>query len=491
MTACPSCSFSILDHACVPPSPHPDLLVSGMPSESEAAAIQLSIDIADQSLFAIEEETDRLNRALNELPSRHKALRDFRLKQQSALSSLRKFPPEVWARVFLRAGLVGDGAVELRNDPRWIFTRVCGTWRAIAKSTPRLWEQIVLLPSSIHSTTKRCVLLLLAQQLQFSGSRPLFLRWEWDDTAECSGDRKFTRTILNLFLSVADRWEDASFGVDADANRRISHFSGSFPRLKRLEFTQFAHVPPSSMGDVFMIGAPLLQHLSLSTSPCLHELKFPWAQLTSCHISTTGVPSILIQASIFVLAHPYPGQPGPPETTSAMLRDLTVSGKDAHRALDHLQAPSLRRLVVDCCEDAGPSLLQFFSKSDYPFLTELTLKQSVRDDVLLDILALTPNVTHLLVQGEHITISDETIRTFGQRHGSGLDAHVHNLVPGLASLSLSGNFTCNNDGLLSMLRGRMSDGALRSVRLIPIDGSFMIPFVDPLRIADGLDVCVE
>ncbi|KAJ6512719.1 hypothetical protein C8R45DRAFT_961148 [Mycena sanguinolenta] len=496
MAACPGCSFSVLDHTCVPSSPHPTLLVSGVPSESQAAAIQLAIDIADQNISAIEGEMDRLNHALNELFSRHRALREFRGKQQSALSSLRKFPPEIWARIFLIVGLAGGGAVELRKDPRWILTRVCRTWREIATSTPRLWEQIVLLPFSIHYTTKRCVILLLTQQLQFSGSRPLFLRWEWD--AGCSGDREFTRTILDCLLSVADRWEDASFGIDTDSGRRISHFSGSFLQLKRLEFTGFS-LPIPGMGDAFLTNAPLLQHLSLSTPPLPHQLKFPWAQLTNCHISTAWaahalailhLSSTLVHASI---TDPNTGFPGPiPETTSsATLRDLTVSGENAHRVLDHLEAPSLRCLVVDFCEDAGPSLLGFFSQSDYPFLTELTLKQSVRGDVLLDILARTPAVTHLLVHGEHVTIPDEIIGALNQRHGSGSDAHVHNLVPGLAFLSLSGNFTCDNNALCTMLRIRMKDGALRLVRLIPIYGSRIIPFVDPLRVTEGLDVCVE
>ncbi|KAJ6512705.1 hypothetical protein C8R45DRAFT_920511 [Mycena sanguinolenta] len=285
-------------------------------------------------------------------------------------------------------------------------------WREIATSTPTLWENIVLLPSSIRNTTKRCVILLLTQQLQFSDSRPLFLRWEWDPG--CSGGREFTRTILDCLLSVADRWEDASFGIDVASNGRISQFSGSFLRLKRLQFTVF-DLLRSNMGDAFMTGAPLVQHLSLlSIPPVLHEMKFPRAQLTSCHISTAGVPSIFVIASIVAFTHPYPGQPVPLATTFAMLQSLAVSGEDAHRALDHLEAPSLRCRVIDCCVGAGSSLLRFFSKSDYPFLTELTLKQPVRGDVLLNILALTPAVTHLLVQGEHITLSDEFIRTFGK-----------------------------------------------------------------------------
>ncbi|KAJ6464027.1 hypothetical protein C8R45DRAFT_1220119 [Mycena sanguinolenta] len=454
MGACCSRSSSVLD---VPPSPHPNLLVSSIPraSESEAPAIQL--------------------------------------KEQSVLPPLRKVPPEVWARIFVIAGLAGADAIEMRNDSRWILTRVCKTWREIAKSTPRLWEQIVLLPSSIRHTTKRCVILLLTQQLQFSGSRPLFLRCEWDTTTGCSGDRKFTRTILDRLLSVADRWEDASFGIDLDSNRRISHFSGSFLRLKRLEFTRFAGLPPPpGMGYAFMTGAPLLQHLSLSIPPVLHGLKFPWAQLTSCDISTASVPpALILLVSIVAPAHPYPRQPRPPETTSATLRDLTVSGEDAHRVLDHLEAPFLRRLLVHRCGDAGLSLLRFFSKSDYVCLTELALTHSVRDDILLDILMLTPAVTHLLVRGKHITISDEIIRAFGQRHGSGLGAHIHNLVPGLASLSLSGNFTCDNNALSTMLRICMTDGALSLVRLIPIHGSHMIPSLDPLRVTEGLNVWVK
>jgi hypothetical protein len=126
----------------------------------------------------------------------------------------------------LRAFRLG-GSPELRNDPRWMVTRVCQTWRAAALSTPRLWARIELLPGSTDYTTERCVLHLLHRQMQLSGALPLALRWD-APAARLAISPEARRSIVDLFLSVAHRWQDIKFAVQDVDYMRLSETPDTF-----------------------------------------------------------------------------------------------------------------------------------------------------------------------------------------------------------------------------------------------------------------------
>jgi hypothetical protein len=76
----------------IPLSPHPHLLVSGVPSESEAKAIQEAIDIANHSILAIAQEMDRLNHTLNEQSAIRRAYQEFNVGIFTASKGARRDP---------------------------------------------------------------------------------------------------------------------------------------------------------------------------------------------------------------------------------------------------------------------------------------------------------------------------------------------------------------------------------------------------------------
>ncbi|KAJ7111988.1 hypothetical protein C8R44DRAFT_632840, partial [Mycena epipterygia] len=134
---CPRCSFSALDNAPIPTSPHPELLLSSViPSDLEAASIRTTIDTAEQGILALDDEMVRLARALNECSARRRALKEFVLVQRAPLSLLRTLPHELLGEIFMWCR---DDSGDLHRDPRRAVTRVCSTWRAVALSTPRMW----------------------------------------------------------------------------------------------------------------------------------------------------------------------------------------------------------------------------------------------------------------------------------------------------------------------------------------------------------------
>ncbi|KAJ7888851.1 hypothetical protein B0H13DRAFT_2041980 [Mycena leptocephala] len=484
--ACTKCGFSLLHIAFIPTSPHPELLVSGIPSSSEAAAIQTAIDTANQNIRAIEGEMERLGRALNEHSARRRELQEFCLKQRSVLSPLRKLPNDLLVEIFLLCR-EEFGYVELRHDPRWMITRVCGTWREVAVSTPRLWVEIEVFPWSRRYTSDRCLLLLLSQQIQWSGALPLSL--QWDLSSEFS--RPTRRSILDLFLSVAHRWQDANLAIRPDDHAHLSQFSGSFPLLRKLELMTDLGSP----GRIFL-ACPLLQHLKIPSSPFSARFEFPSAQLRICHFLGSypaEVLAILHQTTNLVEAviQDVHGRsdalmPAPtPTMTSATLQRLTISnyGSDAGRLLGALSAPALQRLVVENCLP-GFDIITFVPRCRST-LTHLRFQYTrMTTTTLLLLLPLTPYVTHLVVHGAEIDMSATSV--------GALTGAV--LVPHLESISISGVFNCDNDLIVKMLRSRSAAtgaGALRSARLLPIYRSPIIPYVDELR-AEGLDVvCVD
>ncbi|KAJ7472771.1 hypothetical protein FB451DRAFT_1398969 [Mycena latifolia] len=115
-------------------------------------------------------------------------------------------------------------------------------------------------------------------------------------------------------------------------------------------------------------------------------------------------------------------------------------------------------------------------------LTHFTLFYiQLNEDILLAILALTPNLTHLVADDDRLTVSAALVDAL---------AHV-SLVPRLRSLTLYEHFTCANSALVEMLRARVRPrGTLRLLRLMAAFGSALDPCVDELR-DEGLDVAYD
>ncbi|KAJ6507761.1 hypothetical protein C8R47DRAFT_1099485 [Mycena vitilis] len=487
---CPNCGFSVLDTTRIPFSPYPEPLSSLTPSPSEAAAIQMAIEKADQNIWAIEEELERLKRALNAHSARRRELQEFELKQRSMLSALRKLPNELLVQIFLACRedtVLGVG--ELRFASSWIMTRVCGLWREVAISTPSLWAVIDVSRWSKGYTSERCLIQLLTQQIQWSGAVPLTLQWEQPKTLSEEG----RQSMLELLLSVAHRWRDANLVLSHQDYADVFKHQRSFPLLHKLGLSR---TEPSSREYTFP-ACPLLRDLALPPQPSLERLDFPWAQLRTCRFSASPPGDVLalirlmpnlVEASIDRTRN-IQHQDHHTETTSPTLQRLSIAlyGDGTEDLLRALLAPALQHLVVENSH-LGPELHGFLVRSRCT-LTSLRLRYiKLPGPMLLDILASTPDLTQLAVLDSEMDVSDALIGT--------LTADVPGsptLVPHLASLSLSGTFMCGNSVLLQMLRSRcatMGWGKLIFARLRPRYGSPIIPCVDDLRAA-GFDVTVK
>ncbi|KAJ7158402.1 hypothetical protein C8R46DRAFT_1224377 [Mycena filopes] len=417
--ACPSCGFSVLDRTVVPAPPHPELLVSGVPSDLEATEIRKVIDTADEHILVVEEEMARLQRALDEHSARRRELGEFRRKQSSAFSLFRKLPGELLEEIFLHCR-EGNFPRELRSDPKWILTRVCAVWRAAATSIP-----------------------------------------------------------------IAHRWRHVHLDIHVTDNS-LRDYRGSFPMLETLNLSD-------GRFHVFL-ACPLLHQLTLPPHPRPTRMAFPWRQLKTCHfraypssdiLQILALTTTITEVSIRTTYRNWMARVHyrAPPVTSAPLNALVISSYNDGSVLEGLTAPALRRLVVENADKAASTAIipLFLARSDCS-LTHLALKQiSIASTMLLEVLTLTPLLTHLVAEGTRDISDDFFSALTSERTGS--------LVPSLVSLSLSGDFAAANLLIVKMLRSRSSatgSGDLRVVRLVYGHKSSVVPCLDDLRKA-GLD----
>ncbi|KAJ6545032.1 hypothetical protein DFH09DRAFT_1367649 [Mycena vulgaris] len=462
-SACPCCTFSVLDSATVPPSPHPELLSDTLPSDSEAASIQTAIDTSEQNILAIEEEMTRLGKALNECSARRRELREFAYTQRSAFSPFRRLPSELLAEIFLQCR-EQESSWGLRSNSEWVVAQVCGRWRAVALSTPSLWADIEVSSPSLGyrgSMSEKLLVSLLSLQIERSRQHPLSLRYL--AAREFSPDTR--RSILELFLSVAHRWLDVCLNLTNEDLQRLNRFNRGFPLLSKFKICTWGSRGPhrKNFPRLPAVATPRFSHPDLPSHPLPHLLKISWAQLKTCVLlnSPSDVLMILQRTSSIVDISIYDdGLLGPDSPTPELDHDLVSRLKPGN---------------------PGPHIPGFLTRSRCP-LTHLTLRYTgLPSSALLEILVLTPELTHLVAHGEDLTFSDLIVG--GLAHAS--------LARRLTSLSLSGRFTCTNDRAVEMLRGRSGDsGALRVARLIPVYGSPLIPCIDELRDV-GLDLGID
>ncbi|KAJ7500444.1 hypothetical protein B0H11DRAFT_782548 [Mycena galericulata] len=189
-------------------------------------------------------------------------------------------PTEITTEIFLRC--LPKGAQESRRRiAPLLLGGICQDWRKIALGTPRLWRALRL---TLDRFLWRPHILpeCLGAWLARSDSQPLKIVLRYDDKRS----EPSPEAIRDIILQHAHRWEDVELVLPhADFLQIFGDFSGSFPRLKKLELCE----------SEFGIRIPSCSFQNLQNSSELRELvidgdilnplptEFPWAQLTRFH----------------------------------------------------------------------------------------------------------------------------------------------------------------------------------------------------------------
>ncbi|KAJ7134331.1 hypothetical protein C8R44DRAFT_422504 [Mycena epipterygia] len=189
---------------------------------------------------------------------------------QALIAPWRRLPVEIMAQIFLltltATGL--DEADDYWEDDRegtLLVCRICRTWRAIAVSTPALWNVLSL---SLDPVTDP--LDWISSWLDRSRSFPVYLQVYWGNKAH----PEVINPVLHLFAShlhhTAGLWID---GLDVESDFELvdpSYPLGIFPPIQPYApglITVGADLPPGSSWDwirTACAASPRLQHLTTS-----------------------------------------------------------------------------------------------------------------------------------------------------------------------------------------------------------------------------------
>ncbi|KAJ7289078.1 hypothetical protein C8J57DRAFT_1706004 [Mycena rebaudengoi] len=495
---CPRCGLSAVHRTELPEELHP----GSVPSDSEVVT-----EVA-RAIREIDAESIRLGKARQELGIECRELglqRDVLLQlsteHKAILAPIRRVIGDMLSEIFQWCTtelLAWDPTPALRNrdnntSPEWALSRVCSTWRAVALSTPRIWDKIVIPPRQAHrplELREASLLSLLSLQLTRSAEVPLTI--DFDPPIGLKATTQIR--MLHLLFSTSHRWKD-NIRIRLTPSD-VESFTGNshvFPVLKKLHLHL---ILCNDIGTIFE-SAPLLEELELDGYP-IPIPALPWPQLKKITVRAEPfsmvvnmLPSLLLAASNLVelSLHRCPQRPmeGPP-VIFPCLRSLTISdcqlGSD--QLLRALSAPALQRLDIshDRSDGTSDQIISFLMASSSS-LTHLILDDVVsHTDLVSRVLPLTPDVTHLDFSFPAVprAMQDTFLQKMTCVQGPG------DIVPQLAFFAFRGRFAGGHQELLNMLESRQP--TLRTVEFGRQRGPTALPSFEELR-KKGMDVKVN
>lgn len=273
-----------------PPVPPALFHSSFVPSPEEKTTIRKTIHDINTTICSVDDEITRVRATLTALEEYCNTLHTMLASQQASLSPIRRIPPEILSEIFLLASAssvlecASSSEVDRDNTPL-LLCQICGYWRTVAISVPRLWSNIRLNflrgPLDIENVQNFFHLRLARSKNEMLTLS--FAAKTWPPLMR----------FLNTFITYSERWTDVSLTSDmffvsysalVKARLRV-------PNLRRLiidnaQNPNFRETPPYTPLQAFEDAKNLLE---LSISHIMYPLenfRVPWSQLT--HFTSKG-----------------------------------------------------------------------------------------------------------------------------------------------------------------------------------------------------------
>ena len=285
------------------------------PTASEILEIKDFLTKPLARLTSIKAKIDRLNSIVEKLYDEHRALNAEIEAHRALLSPLRQVPLDIMEEIFIRCLPTDHNAVMSTREAPLLLGRVCGEWRSITLSTPRLWASLHIPsspPDSLFDDStfdleigKRCK--GAAEWIRRSGECPLSISLHTSCPryhSDSSVMQPFGEVSMPILPS-SKRWKNFSF---RGLNDSFTHFQkiaeGDVPMLESLgitivpgTFLQF-FVATSLMDTSSLLSAPKLRKLSLTYfRENLLSLPVRWSQLTHLTLDAEGPTQFTVTPS--------------------------------------------------------------------------------------------------------------------------------------------------------------------------------------------------
>ncbi|CAK5270001.1 unnamed protein product [Mycena citricolor] len=245
------------------------------PAESDTPpeGAQARLDALRAEVSRLDDTLVLLATLLSEVQSQRQAHLDAVAELQTALSPIRRLPPELLAHVFMLCAAAtpktGRSILNARSAPM-LLGQVCSRWREVLHATPSLWSTVVLhttpgLARKFDEGDLRTIFQfsqMLPVDVAIYGRDSVDMEWFWDAHTRLQHLRLETtgihalpascRTTLPLLASV-------TLIILHESNPLSLPLLGQFRRSPRL--TSLRLESPKVVGDIL-------------------DVSFPWSQLT-------------------------------------------------------------------------------------------------------------------------------------------------------------------------------------------------------------------
>ncbi|KAJ7721893.1 hypothetical protein B0H16DRAFT_1896310, partial [Mycena metata] len=186
-------------------------------------------------------------------------------------------PLEITAEIF--KWCIDPDVLLLPATAPLLLTRICRHWRALAFSTPALWDSMNEIEFGVHPQTETFIETWFSR----AGARPLSLHI-------VDSLRLYSDALESVIHRHASRLQSLNVMADLET---LTNFAAvqSFPILRKLELYCLAHSDEEDAGHTIQFfsiqGAPALRQVCLErVLPSM--VSMPWAQLTN--MTLAGVP---------------------------------------------------------------------------------------------------------------------------------------------------------------------------------------------------------
>lgn len=361
--ACPRCGYSSdLYH---PPIPLSDVVTRSLnvnlpPSDCDAALFRATRKVAEENLAEMEILVERMRKNLRKMQEEEWDMGRIAALHKRALSPLRRLPKDVLREIFLLAVADNPASLDARIGP-WPISQVCGSWRSIVLSTPRLWSSILIhcpirkVANSPWSMFDREItyrnekllpkssIPILKTILTRSSATPLDIVFDISIPSMVSQ----AALIIPSLTNVCRRWRSIHLKTVHGLVKYFDQVKSNVDRLEELtiDVRCLSESDEVRIFDTFM-RAPKLRKVCLGRHVRL-KLQFPWPQITHFHHLATGHPTIFKffrNATIFDIDGPAQPAPEVPGTTVRLehVRQLNLTGRG--KMLGWLTLPSLEEM---------------------------------------------------------------------------------------------------------------------------------------------------
>ncbi|KIM70591.1 hypothetical protein SCLCIDRAFT_6228 [Scleroderma citrinum Foug A] len=277
-----------------------------IPAPPDIASIDVVLQQRHVQLSLIQSAVRKLATLKTRLEQSASYVTQSVLSHKALTSPVRRVPPEVLGEIFFHCLPTAPYVTPHDVEGPMVLTQVCRHWRAVARSTPRLWSSITL---HLDRATSKEYMFMCEAWLARAKSLPLAIRVLNDlDGSYLAATPGLVYWLRHLLTRCRDIWWHGPAMEDVLDDVTTPLSSGAVIPLTRLRVT-------SHRGTHYTVRLPsAVRHLSTASLQCpnlhlrtLDHLSIPWSQLTELTLhfalldSTTLLQTISLCTSLRVL----------------------------------------------------------------------------------------------------------------------------------------------------------------------------------------------